>query len=176
MSIDDIVFQYRLHRRPIRQVVFPVYDNIRSVLIIYESDDQEQNASIKSIRDELLKEDKAVVMWGFCHKKEILTPNTPDSRIFGQRDLTLFHTPKQEILDDLNGRSYELLLDLTQHPCTPLQYIAVHARASFKTGLQMQYPSKADGIHDLLIQTEAQESPRFLFTQIIKYLKMIKVS
>lgn len=173
MNIKEYIFNYRLKKQPARQAIFPNYDDIRSIIILFESDYQEKNAVIKGIRDELLAQDKDVVLWGFCAKKDIQSFILPQSRIMGLRDLNIFGCPKQEVLVDLDKRQYDLLLDLTQHPNLPLRYVAMFARASFKAGLQFQPNMQSDGIHDFLIQTDPQDTPHFLYTQIIRYLQMI---
>lgn len=169
MNIKERIFEYRLRKAPAREAVFPKYENVRSVLVLYESDLLEKNAAVKAIRDELLLQDKDVVLWGFCDKKEIVSLILPQSRIMGRRDLNLLGAPKEEVVKDLQKRQYDLLIDLTQKPCLPLRYISLYARADFRAGLNME-----GARNDLLINTPPQETPRFLFEQIEKYLKMIQ--
>ncbi len=169
MSIKERIFQYRLRKQPERQAVFPKYDNVRSVLVLYESDFIEKNTVVKAIRDELLKQDKDVVLWGFCDKKEITSLVLPQSRIMGRRDINILGAPKEDIIADLQKRQYDLLIDLTQRPVLPLRYVAMYARADFRAGLNME-----GATHELLINTPPQETPQFLFEQIVKYLKMIQ--
>ena len=169
MNIKERIFEYRLRKQPARQAVFPKYENVRSVLVLYESDLSEKNADVKAIRDELLLQDKDVVLWGFCDKKEIVSLILPQSRIMGRRDLNLLGAPKEEVVKDLQKRQYDLLIDLTQKPCLPLRYISLYARADFRAGLNME-----GARNDMLIQMKPQETPRFLFEQIEKYLKMIQ--
>jgi len=173
MSIKEFIFNYRLRKLPARQVQFPNYAHVRSVLVVYESDEQENNTVVQAIRDELLKQGKDVVLWGYCDKKVITTPTLPQSRILGKADVQFFGGLQPAAIADLDQRTYGLLLDLTQRPCLPLQYVAAWAKASFKAGLQLRKDNQSDGIHDFLIQTAPQESPYFLYTQIIKYLQMI---
>ena len=169
MNIRERIFEYRLRKEASRQAVFPKYENVRSVLLLYESEMSEKNTTVKSIRDYLLAQDKDVVLWGFCDKKEILSLVLPQSRIMGRRDLNLLGSPKEEVVKDLQKRHYDLLIDLTQRPCLPLRYISLYARTEFRAGLNM-----AGARNDLLINTAPQETPQFLFEQIEKYLKMIQ--
>jgi hypothetical protein len=169
MSIKEIIFKYRLRKQPPRQAVFPNYADVRSVLVLYESDYVEKNTVVKEIRNELLLQDKDVVLWGFCDKKEISTLILPQSRIMGRRDINLLGAPKEDVIADLQKRHYDLLIDLTQKPVLPLRYISLYAHADFRAGLNL------DGAnHDLLISTPPQETPKFLFDQIVKYLQMIQ--
>lgn len=169
MNIRERIFEYRLRKQPSRQAVFPNYENVRSVLVLYESDFIEKNTVVKAIRDELLTQDKDVVLWGYCDKKEITSLVLPQSRIMGRKDINLLGAPKPEVIADLQKRQYDLLIDLTQKPVLPLRYISMYARTDFRAGLNIE-----GARNDLLISTPPQETPRFLFEQIVKYLKMIQ--
>ncbi|MCQ2346737.1 MAG: hypothetical protein MJZ92_02255 [Paludibacteraceae bacterium] len=167
-KLKDRIFMHYLHRQPPRHVLFPDYASARSVLILYESDVMEKNLVVKDLRDRLLKEDKDVVLWGYADKKDILSPILPQSRIFGRKDINLLGAPREELINELHRREYNLLIDLTQHPCRPLHYIAMYARAHFKAGMDI-----VEGIHDLRIHTEPQKEPTYLFEQITFYLRNI---
>lgn len=169
MKLKEKIFNYKQRRLPAREVIFPDFANVRSVLVLFESEWQERNAFVYAIAQKLIDEDKDVVSWGYCDKKETQSPILPHLRVLGRRDFNLFGAPKEEVLHDLQKRHYDLLIDLTQHPSLSLRYLALYARADFKAGLNL-----GTGIHDLLISTPPQETPDFLFEQIVKYLKMIK--
>ena len=168
MNIKELIFEYRRRKLPARQAVFPNYEDVRSVLVLYESDFMEKNTIVKAIRDDLIRADKDAVIWGYCDKKDISTLVLPQSRILGRRNINILGMPKEDVIKDLQKRQYDLLIDLTQKPILPLRYISMYARADFRAGLNMPTAH-----HDLLINTEPQETPRFLFDQIVKYLKMI---
>lgn len=168
MSIKERIFNYFLRKQPARQAIFPRFDDVRSVLVLYESDLSEKNTVVKALRDELILENKDVVLWGYCDKKEITSLILPQSRILGRTDINLLGAPKRDVIEDLKKRPYDLLIDLTQKPCLPLRYIAMYARADFKAGL-----INNSGLYDFLIDTPPQETPEYLFQQIVKYLKMI---
>ena len=169
MSLKERIFNRKAGKQPEREVVFPNFDTVRSVLVLFESDMEEQNEIIKSIANELRKEDKDVVLWGYCEKKEIQTPAMSHLRILGTRDFNILGAPKDEIIAELQKREYDLLIDLTQHQSRPLRSLALYARATFKSGMNL-----GQGIHDFLINTDPQATPQFLFEQIVKYLKMIQ--
>lgn len=170
MNIKEKIFAYYRRQQPERQAIFPKYDDVRSILILFESDMDEQNGTVKAIRNELLTQDKDVVLWGYCNKKEITSHPLPQYRIVGRKDFNLFGAPKEEVIKELQRRPYNLLIDLSQRPVLPMHYLAMYARADFKAGLSVH----GTGLHDLLISTPAQENPHFLYTQIVKYLKMIQ--
>ncbi len=167
--LHQYIFDHYRAKQPQREVAFPRFDEVRSVLILFESDLIERNDTIKAIAQDLAQYDKDVVLWGYCPKKEITSPILPQLRIVGTKDYNIFGVPKQQLIADLQKRQYDLLIDLTQHQSLPLAYLAMYAKAHFKTGMAIQ-----TGIHDLLISTPPQDTPLFLYQQIVKYLNMIK--
>ena len=167
-KLKDRVLNCAIRKQSPRKVLFQNYKDIKTVLVLYESDFQEQNAVIKRLRDELVHDGKEVVLLGYADKKNIISLVLPISRIIGRKQVNLFEKPTEEVIQFMQQNQYDLLLDLTLHPCRPLHYAALYARAAFKTGLDM-----TKGIHDFMIATHEQSSPVFLFEQIIRYLKMI---
>ena len=169
MNIRDWIFTYRMRHRPVRHVAFPRYADVRSILILYESDWQERNPYIRELVQRLLLEDKDVATWGYCAgKKDVTSPILPTSRILGERDINILKAPKQEIINDLLRRPFDLLLDLTQQPCLPLQYLAMYAPCDFKAGRLIR-----KGIHDFMVDVPPADTPRYLAEQILYYLQSI---
>ena len=79
----------------------------------------------------------------------------------------LTERPKSEIRELVMARHFDVLIDLTQHPSLTMQYMAMYVRADFKVGRHTR-----EGIYDMTIDTPAQETPDYLFEQIIKYINM----
>ncbi len=167
-KLKDWTLRRAIRKQAPRQVLFQNYQDIKTVLIVYESDVTEQNAIIKRLRDDLIKDGKDVALLGYADKKEIVSLVLPKSRIIGKKNLSFFDKPSEEVIQYMQQSHYDLLLDLTMRPCRPLHYLALYARADFKAGLDM-----TKGILDFMISTSEQNSPVFLFEQIIRYLKMI---
>lgn len=168
-KLKDKIFAYRLRKTEVQAAAFPDYQNIRSVLILFESDPVEKNADILKIRDELLQQDKDIVLLGYAEKKEITSLVLPQRRILGLNDITFWGGLKDDVVNDLQKRRYELLIDLTQRDVRPLQYAALLARADFKVGIR-----RDNKLYQFMVDTPAQQSPRFLFDQIQFYLRNIK--
>lgn len=168
-KLKDKLFTYIQRRHPAKDTAFPDYENVRSVLILFESDPLEKNTAILELRDRLLQEDKDVVLWGFAPKKEIASLILPQRRILGLGDQTFWGGLREDVISDLQGRRYDLMIDLTQQPCLPLRYAALYARADFKAGLP-----HTQGISHFILNTPPQENGVFLFNQIIHYLKCIR--
>ncbi len=162
---------------PAREPRFPHMEQPLKLLIIYESDYLERNDAIKSIRQNLLRQQMDVTMWGYAAKKEISTLILPQSRILGLGDYNLLGKPRDYVLTDLQAEHYDLLIDLTTQPCLPLRYLALYADADFKVGLNL-----GEGIHDMLLSLpdfepeqgdEAGIEATWLYDQIMRYLTSI---
>ena len=178
MSLKEKIFHYVQGKQPERQSRFPHLDQPLKIMIIYESDVLERNDNIKNIRQDLLRRQMDVTMWGYVEKKEISTLILPQSRILGLRDYNLFGKPRDYVLNDLQSEHYDLLLDLTTHPMLPLRYLAMFTDADFKVGLNL-----GEGVHDMLISLPALSPEQeevvtveasWLFDQIMRYLTTIR--
>ena len=167
-KLKDWALRRAIKKQAPRQVLFQNYKDIKTILIVYESEYTEQNAIIKRLRDDLVKDGKDVSLLGYVDKKEIISLVLPKSRIIGKKNLTWLGQPNEEVILFMQQSHYDLLLDLTMRPCRPLHYLALKARADFKAGLDM-----TKGILDFMISTTEQSSPIFLFEQIVRYLKII---
>jgi hypothetical protein len=79
----------------------------------------------------------------------------------------LTERPKTEERNMLVARHFDMMIDLTQHPSLTMLYMAMEIRADFKVGRYLR-----DGIHDMTINTAPQETPDYLFEQVMRYIKM----
>jgi len=177
-KLKQYIFEYLRKKQPERACRFPHFDQPLKVMIIYESDVLERNDAIKSIRQDLLRRQMDVTMWGYVEKKEITTLILPQSRILGVDDYNLIGKPRDYVLTDLLAEHYDLLIDLTTRPLLPLRYLAMYTDADFKVGMNL-----GEGIHDMLISLpdltpekgeEAEIEASWLYHQILSYLTTIK--
>ena len=175
MKIKEKIFEYVRSKQPERSAHFPHLDQPLKLIILYESDVLERNDNIKTIRQELLRRQMDVTMWGYVEKKEINTLILPQSRILGVNDYNLLGKPREDVIKDLQEEHYDLLIDLTTRPLLPLRYLALFTNADFKVGMNL-----GEGIHDMLLSlpdldTEnAKPEASWLFNQIMGYLTTIK--
>ena len=73
-KIRAFIFRFFQRRQPARNVRFPHYNQVRSVLVIYESDFMEDNRVVTdTIRKRLLADDKDVA--GLCIQKGYTIPH-----------------------------------------------------------------------------------------------------
>jgi len=178
MKLRQYIFDYLRKRMPEREVRFPHLDQPLRIMIIYESDVLERNDSIKTIRQDLLRRQMDVTMWGFVEKKEITTLILPQSRILGLGDYNLLGKPRDYVISDLQSEHYDLLIDLTTRALLPLRYLAMYTEADFKVGLNL-----GEGIHDMLIslpdftpeqEEELKIEASWLYDQIMSFITTIK--
>ena len=146
MKLKQYIFDYLRKRMPERECRFPHMDKPLKVMLIYESDVLERNDAIKTIRQDLLRRQMDVTMWGYAEKKEIQTLILPQSRILGMNDYNFFGKPRDYVMTDLQAEHYDLLIDLTTRALIPLRYIAMYTEADFKVGMNL-----GEGLHDMLI-------------------------
>ncbi len=177
-KLKQYIFEYLRKKQEPRNPRFPHFDQPLKVMIIYESDVLERNDAIKSIRQDLLRRQMDVTMWGYVEKKEITTLILPQSRILGVDDYNLLGKPRDYVLTDLLTEHYDLLIDLTTRPMLPLRYLAMYTDADFKVGMNL-----GEGLHDMLISLpdlspeqgeEAEIEASWLYHQILSYLTTIK--
>lgn len=177
-KLKQYIFEYLRKKQEPRNPRFPHFDQPLKVMIIYESDVLERNDAIKSIRQDMLRRQMDVTMWGYVEKKEITTLILPQSRILGVDDYNLIGKPRDYVLTDLLAEHYDLLIDLTTRPLLPLRYLAMYTDADFKVGMNL-----GEGLHDMLISLpdlspeqgeEAEIEASWLYHQILSYLTTIK--
>ena len=178
MSLKQRIFNYLQGKQPERDPRFPHLDKPLKVMIIYESDVLERNDRIKTIRQDMLRRQMDVTMWGYVEKKEIQTLILPQSRILGLGDYNWLGKPRDYVINDLRAEHYDLLIDLTTRPLLPLRYLTMYADADFKVGLNL-----GEGLHDMLISlpdftpeqgNEAGIEATWLFDQIMRYITTIR--
>jgi len=168
-----------------REHRFVNYDKAKTILILFESDYAEKNQAIHTIIDQIRKDGKKVTAWGFLNKKEIETAIFPDFRILHHKQTDFFHKPLDSYINELKFVEYDLLIDLSVNSIIPLEYLALYANASFKTGIRKTIIAVYDFVLDVdkvpasdesseSVQTQVDET--YLYNQIIFYLKKIQTT
>jgi len=164
---------------------FVNYDKAKTVLLLFESDFSEKNQNVHRIIHQMKQDGKKVSAWGFIDKKEIQTAIFPDFRILHHKQTDFFHKPLESFIHELQFTTFDLLIDLSVKPIIPLEYLALYAFASFKTGIQKTEIPLYDfvlNIEHIPTPTETLETPEnevgetYLYDQIIFYLKRIQTT
>ena len=145
-TIREGIFAWTLKHQATRTVVMPTWDEVRSVAVLYPTDD------IQHLIQKIEQSQKDVVLFTMPDKKKICR---------------LTQHPKSDVKEQISARQFDILIDLTQEPSRTMQYMAMYLCADFKVGRHTR-----EGIYDMTIDTPAQETPDYLFEQIIKYINM----
>jgi hypothetical protein len=168
-----------------REHRFVNYRKAKTILLLFESDYTEKNQYIHRIISQMQQDGKKVTAWGFIDKKEIVTAIYPDFRILHHKQTDFFHRPLESFINELQYSEFDLLIDLSTRPIIPLQYLALYAIASFKTGLRKTDLPIYDFVLDIgkmPVETESTElsestaEETYLYNQIIFYLKSIQTT
>lgn len=187
-KINSFIFQRRAKKyliNNVRERRFVNYDKAKNILLLFESDFSEKNPQIRKMIHKLQQDGKKISAWGFVNKKEVLTSILPDFRILHHKEADSFKKPLPSYLNELENQEFDLLIDLTLNPIIPLQYIAMYANASCKTGIRKSKLPIYDFVLDVEnfatspIADESMESQidqTYLFNQIIFYLKSIQTN
>ena len=170
MNLSEKIFNYYLRKNKKQSCAFPHWEDVRTVLLLFESDLTEKNLQIKQLVKELQQEGKEVTAWGFVDAKNALSAILRDYRILARRDTNLFHKPKEAHLRDLSHIHFDVVIDLSMHDILPLRYLMLLSRAGFKAGRQTQEPYLAD----FMVAVDEAADPAFLYDQILHYIKNIQ--
>jgi len=161
-----------------RDKKFVNYNDIRSVLIIYESDANEKNPEIKSIAKSLQEDGKKVTTCGFVNKKHSDTLILERAYMIDTSHVNFFGEPNMNFIKGLLHTKFDVVLDLTLSEILPLQYVLVYADASFKAGRKTANLDLLDFMIDVEKENDEKTSSatdvNYLFKQIIFYLKSIE--
>lgn len=153
-----------------RTTVFRNLEEVKSILILFESEENEKNRTIRKIIANLRENGKKVSVWGYVDKKDSVTAVLPDFRLFANKEINIIDIPKPMLREEFLLNSYDMIIDLTTASCIPVDYLLAIATAPFKVARYKPYK----GIADLMIDIKEYEDEAYLFEQIIFYLNSIQ--
>lgn len=181
MKLKEYLFRWVAARQPERQTRFPHWEHVRRVLLLYEAAQNTLPEAVAQCRRRLEQEGKQVYTLGISPMKETADIAAQDS-LLCRRDFSLWGCPKRAIREGLQRQPFDLLIDLTQQPTLSSRYVVLYTAAAFKVGrtdpqptaVETEASTQPQPLYDLLIRTEPQADPTFLFDQSIHYLKLIR--
>ncbi len=110
---------------------------------------------LKSVQDFLKKLDKRT------HHLQILAfaetnaaSPSKDYPTFTRKEVDWLWRPKGEKTAAFSKNSFDILINLCQRNCYPLEYLAVTCNASLKIGTLTEYPSN----YDLMLETDSLDN------------------
>jgi len=165
-----------------RERRFVNYKKAKTIFLLFESDSSEKNPQVRKMIYNLQQDGKKVVAWGFVDKKEVASTILPDFRIIHHKETDFFQKPLISNLNALQDMEFDLMIDLSLTQILPLEYLAMYAKASCKTGLRKtelpiyDFILDLDNLHPTEDSTENPVDEMYLFDQIIFYLKSIQTN
>lgn len=182
MNLRQFIYRQIAKRQPARAKVYRNFNDVKSILIIFESDYIERNTFIKNALAKLKEDGKNAEAWGYVDKNDSTTSTIAPFRIICNNDISkLTHIPKKESLSEMLSQHYDLLIDLRTKPCIPMQYMTLYANADLKAGADIE-DAESCKVRPLdfmvkLPQTDDENpepDPQTLFNEIIYYIRTIK--
>lgn len=141
--------------------------------ILYNATQREECELIKNLVIDLKQLKKDVLALGYVDLKDssdIFKPHISYA-YFDNKNLNKAFIPKSLDVTSFIEKPFSLLIDLNLNNDFPLEYIASLSNATFKVGATGAY---RDEDFDLTINIAENNSPKYLITQIMHYLSMIK--
>lgn len=175
-----------------RKKKFVNYDKAKSVVILFESDERENNPFVKRIIEQLKGEGKKVSAWGFVNKKIIESAVLSDYKILNKKSCDWTKQPTESFIREVSENNYDLLIDLTKNEILPLKYILLYSNAACKTGINKYQENLFDFTLNITPQEEQKQmedvsmdnsdetkaesliDEHYIFQNIIFYLKTIQ--
>jgi len=102
---------------------------------------------------------------GFLDKKA--ADKQMDYPIFTKKEINWLWKPKGTQVNNFKNQQFDLLINLCQQNCLPLEYLAVTSKAHYKIGATTDYPNQ----YDLILKTDDFKS---YLDQINFFLKKFK--
>lgn len=175
-----------------RKKKFVNYDKAKSVVLLFESDERENNPFVKRIIEQLKGEGKKISAWGFVNKKIIESAVLSDYKILNKKSCDWTEQPTESFIREISENNYDLLIDLTKNEILPLKYILLYSNASCKAGINKYQENLFDFTLNITPQEEQKQmedvsmdnsdetkaesliDEHYIFQNIIFYLKTIQ--
>ena len=176
-------FLEREAKRCTRKSTFRSWDDIRSVLLLFESDYQEKNNDARSFIKMLQNEGKRVVVCCYVNKKEAETATLDNYIVLDRKKTNWLGRPHDAMVGECLKEKFDVVMDMTETNCLPLKYVLLQAKSDFRCGKSCGDNSLYDFVIEMpphpvdaktgMPRTDYSFVDR-LGEQIVRYLKMIK--
>ena len=178
-------FLNREVRRCERKSNFRSWNDIRSVLLLYESDYQEKNEKAHLFIKKLETEGKRVVACCYVDRKKAESATLNNYVVLDRKAVDWLNRPNDVVVGKLLEEKYDVVMDMTERDVMALKYVLVRAKSDFRCG-----KSRGEGgneLYDFVIEMPPHpiDSKTNMLrmdydfigemgSQIIKYLKIIR--
>lgn len=156
-----------------RNVAFVSWRNVKSVLLLFDVDnDIDYNAVIPFV-EKLRKEGRTVRSFCFVNQRQTAVASKKDDDVFCRKEVGFLGKPTQELLK--NNDEFDIVIDLTLTDILPLMYKMVNTKARLRCGLNKH---SAFNLLDFMIELSGNEDKTVrqckLGREIVSYLYSIE--
>ena len=118
------------------------FTGVKNVLVLSDVTDETNLKIAEKYVGRLKKKADKVQLIGYVDTKEVL--ENYNFLVLGKKDLNWLWKPKRAAIDNLKSQRFDLLINLCQQDCFPLEYLAVSLDANYKIGALTDYPNNYD--------------------------------
>jgi len=118
------------------------FTGMANVGVLFDATDTQISQQVLAYIKKLKKQAKILKTLGFVNIKEVKTELPFDN--FCKKDLDWLWRPKGETTIQFKQQKFDLLINLCQTDCYPLEYLAVSTDANYKIGALTNYPNDYD--------------------------------
>lgn len=162
MNWKEIISRKQLARRVglvKRQPRIIRLEQIKKVGLLWHENDQR---AFSYLQEQFRS--RSVIVRHLCFSE---TGNNSDSNVINKKDFNWLGFPASGIIDTFIASDFEVLVNLTVHPCYPLEVITTLSMATLKIG----WDRDKRGFLDLNIDVSKQPDSLFLAEQTLLYLQ-----
>jgi len=145
----SILTQYRekLHLKDVEQAFQQKksagnFTGLTKVGILMDATEVASTKQALTFIEQLKKKAEHIHVLGYIDKKEVKEALPFDS--FCKKDLDWLWRPKDTTAIQFKEQTFDLLINLCQTDCFPLEYVAVSTNANYKIGALTDYPNNYD--------------------------------
>ena len=142
------------------------FDQVKSVLVLYNAVDHE---ALREGFKMLKAAHKQLHTCLFVESEALAEEVKKSASVVEKKLLSAWGFPSEEVVSQLASIPVDLLIDLTQPGCYPMQYVALRHPSTFKVGVK--YPEQE--WYDMGLLVAERNDIAYLFEQILFYLRTI---
>ncbi len=175
--IKDRIGEYFLRKEFTNKRGKPLARNMGETMkmaLIYEAEDEatfdQVRNYVKYIKEEHgVREVKALGFVDSKHMPDHLYPRLEFEQ-FTRKDLTWYRKPKGVAINNFVEREYDVLVDLSDGSCLPLQFVLAMSRARFRVGRRTQGHEEG---YDMMMEVSPETDLEKYIEYVDHYLTLI---
>lgn len=142
-------------------------DEARSLLVFYNEEDHD---AVMAALEPFRKARKKVKTCVFVSSKGCdISFDEANIPVYAKDSLNAWGFPTETLVGQVAEMEADILIDISQAGCYALQYIALNHPCPFKVGIK--YPGQ--DWYDLALSITEKDDTRYLFEQILFYLRSL---